>query len=103
MRPVRWRSGDDLENDAPDRSGGRYDGEVSDEIAAASKVLLDAADDDGHFAYLARDSASGELQLVFALRGRAAVEMLRAVPPRSRPRLWTRLLRSFASETGAHP
>jgi hypothetical protein len=103
MRPFRWRSGDDLENDDPDRSGERYDGSVTDEIAAASRVLLDAADDDGHFACIARDAASGELQLVLAVRGRAAAEMLRAIPPRSRRTLWARLLRSFASDAGARP
>jgi hypothetical protein len=60
-----------------------YEATISErEIDSAMRVLLAACGEVGQFGRVVRDDASGELQIVYAVRGRAAKQFLDACPRR---------------------
>jgi hypothetical protein len=67
------------------------------EIEAATRVLLEAAGDEGRFGQLVRDPVTGEVELVLAARGDAVKPLLAAVAQAGQRSWPQRLLRSLAS------
>jgi len=67
------------------------------EIESATLVLLGACGEQGEFGRVIRDESSGELQIVYAVRGRSAKRFLELVTEQRQEGWAQRLLRSFGS------
>ena len=70
------------------------------EITAAAEILLGATGSEGHFGYSRRNPSTGELEVVYAIRGPDAGAFLATLDANRRRRWGSRLLRSLAPRPG---
>jgi len=61
-------------------------------IAEAARRLLDATGAEGSFGYASRNAATGERELVYALRGPSADALLELLAAQHQTTSWTRRL-----------